>query len=239
MKATSKFACITLLACVAIPAFADSTANQYVYIRSNINQPWGQETNEDAMDSIFGVGNWVTMYFESIPGNSLFASSTKFIFMEGGDSSFTVFQAYMEANRDFATNWIRNGGRLLILAAPNDPLNGAELHLPDEIVLHSDPYYESAASSAYAIDISNPIFSGPNATTYSFSGDFVSHGYFTGDDLNAILLSNLNEVILGEDVIGSGLMVFGGLTTDNFQLPQPAAHSFLKNIIYHTAFAQL
>ena len=51
--------------------------------------------------------------------------------------------------------------------------------------------------------------------------------------------SNLNEVVLAEDEVGAGLMIFGGLTTDNFQLPQPEAHSLLENIIYYTYYVTL
>jgi len=237
MTATSRFAWFTLLACLAIPALADN--NDYVYIRSNVNQPWGQGTNESAMDTVFGTDNWSLLFYETVPGNSLFSSSTKFIFMEGGDSSYAAFESYMQINGDAAYTWLRNGGRMLIMAAPNDPLSGANLYLPDNIVLHSDAYYASAASSAYAIDVSNPIFSSPSPTAYVFSGDFYSHGYSTGDNVVSMMKSNLNQIVLGRDVIGAGIMVFGGQTTDNFHLPQPAAHNLLENIIYYTAATNL
>ena len=51
--------------------------------------------------------------------------------------------------------------------------------------------------------------------------------------------SNLNQVILGQAQVQNGLMVFSGMTTDNFQLPQPAAHSLVENIIYYTAYVSL
>jgi hypothetical protein len=237
MKLTSRVACITLFACATIPVFGDAGA--VVYLRSDINQPWGQDTNEDALDAVFGPGNWTTMYYEDLNGNSIFAESTQFIFMEGGDSSFAAFQNFVENNGDNIYTWVRNGGRLLIMSAPNDPLTSATLYLPDNIVLHSDAFYESAASSAFAINFSHPIFLGPNPTAYNFTGDFVAHGYFTGTDLQPIMQSNLNEIVLGQDVIGNGLMVFGGLTTDNFHSPQPAAHFLLENIITYLANAVL
>jgi hypothetical protein len=159
--------------------------------------------------------------------------------MEGGDSSFSGFQTFLEANFDTISQWVRSGGRLLIVSAPNDPLQSATLTLPDNIVLHSDAFYGSAASSAYAYDISSPVFSGPTPTSYTFTGDFFSHGYFTGDHMQIIMQSNLNEVVLGLDVIGSGLMVFGGMTTDNFQLPQPDAHALLQNLIVYTTYTAI
>jgi hypothetical protein len=236
MKALWRFAWIALLACIPVTTWAQSTSGSYLYIRSNVNQPWGQSTNEDAMDNTVGAGNWTTAYYETLVPSDVLSSSVSFIFMEGGDSSYAGFENFMQQYGTTLYTWISNGGRLLIMSAPNDPLTSASLYLPDNIVLHSDAFYGSAASSAYATDISNPIFSTPNTTAYSFTGDFFSHGYFTGSQVQRLMSSNLNECVLGQDIIGSGFMVFGGMTTDNFHLPQPAAHSLLENIIYYTAY---
>jgi len=234
MKASTTFAGIALLALSAIPVLADNSF-AYVYMRSNSNQPWGQTTNEDAMDNVFGSGNWGTIYYETSNPSNVFNSSNYFIFMEGGDSSYDEFSAYMQANISTITSWVNNGGRLLIMVAPNNPLNSTYLALPGNIIIQSQAFYQSAASSAYATDISNAIFSGPNTTAMNFTGDFFAHGYFSGDNVQAIMYSNLNEIVLGQYVSGYGLMVYGTLTTDNFQLPQPAAHTLLENIISYTA----
>jgi len=236
MKAFSRLCCLVLLAGVAIPAFGQ---NHYIYMRSAVGQPWGQNTNENAMDDVFGSGAWTVEYYEYANPQALFTSATVFIFMEGGDTSFAAFSSFLSTNNSSLASWINNGGRLLIISAPNDPLNSATVTLPDNITLNSDAFYGSAANSAYANDTSNAIFSGPFATAYYFTGDFFGHGYFTGSNVLAIMQSNLNEVVLGQAQVESGLMVFGGMTTDNFQLPQPAAHSLLDNIIYYTAFVSL
>jgi len=239
MKPCSRLAWIALAVSIVVPALAQNAATTNVYIRSNVNQPWGQATNEDAMDSVFGAGNWTTLYFEDLTAESLFTASTQFIFMEGGDTSFPSFRDFMQGNTNVATTWIQNGGRLLIMCAPNDPLNGAFVNLPDNVVLQADAFYNSAASTVRAVDLSNPIFSSPHSTTNNLNGDFVAHGYFTGGDVQILMKSNFNQTVLGMDVIGSGLMMFGGMTTDNFHLPQPAAHALLENIIYYTAFTSL
>src|SRR5580704_11957174 len=124
MKALLRLSTIALLACAVVPAYG-----QYVYLRSSVNSPWGQSTNEDAMDNVFGAGNWSTSYYETVNTTQLFTSATQFIFMEGGDSSFSAFQSFMQLNGSSATVWIQAGGRLLIMSAPNDPLNGATLYL--------------------------------------------------------------------------------------------------------------
>jgi hypothetical protein len=239
MKPCSRLGWIALAVSIGVPALAQNAATTNVYVRSNINQPWGQSTNEDAMDSVFGADNWTTLYFEDLTAASLFTSSTKFIFMEGGDTSFASFQDFMQSYESQAYSWIQNGGRLLIMCAPNDPLNSAVLGLPDNVVLHADAFYNSAASTVRAVDLSNPIFSSPHSTTNNLNGDFVAHGYFTGSDVRIIMKSNFNQTVLGLDTIGSGLMMFGGMTTDNFHLPQPSAHALLENIIYYTAYTSL
>ena len=248
MKASSKLAWIALIAGIAVPALAQSGSTPYVYLRSNANQPWGQTTNEDAMDNEFGSGNWTTQYYETISAASLLSSSTLFIFMEGGDSSFASFQSFMIAHGDARTQadgttagdgtitaWIQAGGRLLIMSAPNDPLNSATVYLPGSITLWADAFYNSAASIGEATDNSSPIFTSPHWTSGSLSGDFVAHGYFTGSSMHLLMKSDLNEAILGRTAIGHGLMMFGGMTTDNFHEPQPGAHYLLENIIDYTA----
>jgi hypothetical protein len=234
MKAFLRLSCLVLLAGLAVPAYG-----QYVYMRSDVDAPWGQSTNEDAMDNVFNAGGWTTQYYETADPNSLFITNTQFIFMEGGDSSYLPFASFLSANLNSLTTWLNNGGRLLIMSAPNDPLNGASVTLPLSIQLNSDSFYGSAANSAYANDTTMPIFNGPFSTAYYFTGDFFSHGYFIGANVDAIMQSNLNQVVLGQAQVQQGLMVFGGMTTDNFQLPQPAAHSLLENIIYYTAYVSL
>lgn len=235
MKVISRLSFLVVLAASAFPLLAQSS-NTAIYIRSNVNQPWGQVTNEDAMDNVFGAGAWSTQYFETLDPGQVLASTTQFIFMEGGDSSYAAFSTFMTNHVNDVTNWISNGGRLLIMSAPNDPLSDAYLYLPGNIILKSDAFYGSAASSAFATDVSNPMFMGPNTFTgTNFTGNFFSHGYFVGANVSQIMRTNLNQVVLGQYATGTGLMVFGGMTTDNFQLPQPAAHNLLENIIYYTA----
>ena len=236
MNAFSRLSCIVLLAGIAVPAYG-----QYVYMRSNVSQPWGQSTNEDAMDNVFGAGAWTTLYYEQFDSSYLFSSYVQFIFLEGGDSSFDAFSNFISTYGSSLTYWLNNGGRLLIMCAPNDPLNAESITLPDGVSLNSAAYYGSAANSAYATDTSNAIFNGPNSTAYYLTGNFFSHGYysFATTHATALMQSNLNEVVLGEDEVGAGLMLFGGLTTDNFQSPQPAAHSLLENIIYYTYYVTL
>jgi hypothetical protein len=244
MKAIFHSALPALLTLSILPAFGQTTG-QVVYMRSSVSQPWGQNTNENAMDTVFGSGEWTTVYYEAVDtvaaANALLSSANSFIFMEGGDSSYDPFATFLNTYGVQLTTWISNGGRLLIMSAPNNPLVGTLLYLPGNIALKSDEFYGSAATSGYAVDISNPIFRGRfGITGYYFTGDFFSHGYFTGQQLQPIMLNNLSEIVLGQYQYGTGLMVYGGMTTDNFQQgsqqtdpSQP--HMLLENIIDYTA----
>jgi hypothetical protein len=249
MKATSAFVWLALLASAAIPALADSSTT--FYVRSSVGQPWGQSTNEDAMDNVFGSGQWTSLNYEDLDPVQLLSSSSKFIFLEGGDTCFAAFQTFMAAHGDpkrqsdgsflgdgMIKAWISQGGRLLIMSAPNDPLVGESVSLPDNILLQSDSFFGSAANSAWAWDPTFPVFNSPIPIATNFTGDFFSHGYFIGANVYTIMQTVLNETsetVLGLDTIQSGLMVFGAMTTDNFQLPQPDAHTLLENVISYTA----
>src|SRR6201995_4399844 len=108
MKLASKLACIAVLAGVVTPVFADGDgggSTPYVYMRSEEAQPWGQTTNEDAMDNVFTAGNWTTLFYEEVDPSALLVSSTKFIFMEVGDSSYAAFAKFMTHYGDTLYTW--------------------------------------------------------------------------------------------------------------------------------------
>ena len=51
-----------------------------VYLRSIVGQPLGQNTNETAMDAVFGGGGWTYGRYETINAATLFATPD-FIFI--------------------------------------------------------------------------------------------------------------------------------------------------------------
>lgn len=54
-----------------------------VYMRSNVGAPWGQNTNEQAMDQVFGAGNWDDLRYETGNVAAIFSGANEFVFMEG------------------------------------------------------------------------------------------------------------------------------------------------------------
>ncbi len=91
-----------------------------VYMRSTVGAPWGQNTNETAMDTVFGNGNWDDLRYETVNVASLFSASNEFIFMEGGDNNADELETFLTTNLVAMQDWVSAGGRLFINAAPNE-----------------------------------------------------------------------------------------------------------------------
>jgi len=91
------------------------------------------------------------------------------------------------------------------------------------------------AGSVEAVDVNHPIFVATGTT--AFTGSSFSHSAVSGTGLTPIIQESANptEVPLAEMAVGSGLVLFGGMTTDDFHSPQPAAHTLRINILRYTA----
>ena len=90
------------------------------YVRSTSGQPWGNDSNEQLMDQVFGQGNWDDYRYETINLGLLFAPTRRFIFMEGSDSLADELEAFLNANRIVIQNWVQTGGVLFLNSAPNE-----------------------------------------------------------------------------------------------------------------------
>ncbi len=202
-----------------------------VYMRSTVGAPWNQNTNETAMDTVFGNGNWDDLRYETVNAASLFSASNEFIFMEGGDDNADELENFLATNSLAMDSWVSAGGRLFINAAPNE---GDGMDFGFGITLN---YGGVFANSVNATDPAHPIFNGPyGATGTAFSGNWFSHATVTGAGLITLIEDSVTfDAVLGELTYGSGLVVAGGMTTDNFQSPDPQAAILRANIIAYAA----
>ena len=153
------------------------------------------------------------------------------MWLEGGDATANTFNSFLSSNRSAIETWVSSGGRLILNAAPNEGGNinygfgGITLNF-------SPPTYSSASSDVHAVDSTNPVFNGPNgATGTSFSGNSFSHAYVTGGGLASIIDDDQNRSVLGNVTYGGGLVLAGGMTTDNFHYPSPGAQNLSSNIL--------
>lgn len=210
-------------------ALQNDAAATPAYVRSNVGQPWGQTTNEDAMNMVFGNGNWDDLTFEGVDPNALFSATYTFIYLEGSDSNADELEAFISANQTAMENWVANGGRLIVNAAPNEG-NGMSFGFGVTLT------YVDFGDTGTAVDGTHPIWNGPFLpVSTNFTGGSFAHASISNGGSELIQDDNGGAPHATEMFWGGGLVVFGGLTTDNFWDPQPDCHNLRANLIAYTA----
>ena len=196
------------------------------YIRDT--DPWNTPNNTNAMTAVFGV-NFITSSFSAAVPATVFSSGTQFVFLEGSDANATSLNTFFTANQTLIENWVNNGGRLFINAAPN---SGGNMNWGFGGVTLN---YNSAQSNVTAVVPTHPIFLGPSLpTATALAGNSYSHAHITGGGTTAILAGG-GVNVLTEKNWGSGFVMFGGITSPNFHTPATEAQNVWQNIINYTA----
>jgi hypothetical protein len=100
--------------------------------------------------------------------------------------------------------------------------------------------YPGFTNTVTAADALHPIFSGPfTPVDTDYTGDAFGHAVVGGSVIPVIIGAPGDDsegaTVLGEMNSGSGFVMFGGMTTDNFHDPQPEAANLRANIIAYTA----
>lgn len=197
------------------------------YMRSTVGAPWGQSTNEAAMDAAFGAGNWSDLRYETVNVATLFSATNTFIFMEGGDTNADELEAFLAANGAAVSAWVNAGGSLFINSAPNEGNGmsygfGVSLNYPD------------FDCNVHAANVAHPIFNGLGTT--NFSGSCFEHATVSGGGLTGLILQDGdNGMVLGEVDVGAGHLLAGGMTTTNFHSPGADAFNLRVNILQYAA----
>ena len=180
------------------------------YIRSTVGDPWGNTTNNTAMDDAFGAGEWELGFFESIDVEAVFSVNTSFVFLEGSDDNATELNSFLSSNLPAIEAWVNSGGVVLINAAPNE---GGDINFGfGGTTLNYDLY----PGSVSAVDAAHPAFEGPlTPTATSMTGSSYAHGRITGTDYENILTAG-GDVVLAEKSWGGGHVIVGAMTTVNY-----------------------
>lgn len=209
-----------------------------VYIRG-FRPPWGNNANEAAMDTVFGIGNWDNMrydefqpaFFDAAP---FFSASTEFIFLEGSASSAGSLGDFLLYYSTYIDSWVSAGGRLFINAAPYGRWRSMDFGFGITLNYAGKTFM---TTSVNATDPAHPIFNGPyGATGTAFTGGYFSHATVSGGGLTTLIEDSVtSDAVLGELKYGSGLVLVGGMTTVNFHNPKPQAAILRTNIIAYTA----
>lgn len=225
VHAASLITTLAVTLAIASPGWAQNRA----YLRSNVQQPFNQISNDTSMNTVFGAGNWADLRYETANVATLFSNATAFIFMEGGGATASEMETFLDANRPAMEAWVSNGGALFANAAPTE---GDGMDIGFGVSL-SYPFYSDNVSAVNAL---HPIFAGPfGATGTNFTGSDFAHGRLLGGSLSGLLTNNdSGEIVLGEKAFGGGWVVVGGMTPTDFHNPQPEGTTLRNNILSYT-----
>ena len=82
--------------------------------------PFGSSDNVETMHDAFGFGEWALISISDAVVGTIFSSATSFVYLEGSDTSAQEFYEFYQTNQTIIENWVLEGGRLLVNAAPNE-----------------------------------------------------------------------------------------------------------------------
>lgn len=216
----SHFASLLLLTALGLGSICDASATS-IYYQTGTSDPWGNTTNDTAMNGAFGAGNWTKSNgFNVTP----FTTNASLVFLDGSDSNSSQLEGFLTANLGTIQNWVSNGGRLFINDAPNQ--GSATVNMGFGVIMDWNNYtYASDTAQATQAGINAGIF---NGISTSYTGNYFSHSIVSGVGLTD-LLDSPNGIIFGSLSYGSGFAAFGGQTTTNFHSPSPDAQTLLVN----------
>ena len=201
--------------------------NRY-YVKSIIGNPWGNTTNNAAMDLAFGVGEWTLEAFETLDPAVIFSPATSFVFMDGSQVQSTELNAFLISNLSTVEAWVAGGGVLLLNAGPNE---GGDMNFGfGGTTLSYGPTY---TPSVTVLDLAHPAFLGPNLpTAATMSASYYGHAQILGAGYTNVLTGSGNVVLCEKDW-GLGHVMMGGMTTVNFHSPSPQGSNWRANLFVY------
>jgi hypothetical protein len=202
------------------------------YVRSTVGAPWGASTNEDAMDMVFGAGNWADLRYETVAVPDLFHPLRPFVYMEGGEYTASELEAFLGTNQAALESWVVNGGCLILNAAPDED-DGMSYGFGGVVLT----YPELSTNPVTGLYAGHPVFNGPFTPIIpgGYSGNFFAHGGVSGGGIVPLMQDAFGVTVAADLNWGDGYVLFGGMTTDNWHLPQPEAHNLRANMIAYTS----
>ena len=215
--------CILVAGLIMISSIAFGAS----YYITHTSEPWGVNSNVQAMDMAFGAGGWEQYNFYNAVSSGIF-SGANFIYIDGGDGATSTFLPFVSGYRTLLESFVSNGGSLFLNAARWDVYSSFNLGFGATLNY-------GLSGDGNAVDPSHQIFNGPNgATGSSWTGNFFSHDYLTGTGFDILITGAYGSVLL-EREWGLGHILIGGMTSTFFHQTHPQADILRANILSYGA----
>lgn len=205
----------------------DGTGAQYIYSNLIGTEPGLSNPVSTAMDAVFGVDAWGLNYYETVDPEALFSGDNCFIYLEGSEFHWNIFEEFILENAALIEGWVSAGGHLYISANAFEG-DGGNIGFGDLAIIHP-----SLVSNTVSIDPGHPVFSGPfGAVTDTYSGTYVSNAHI-GGSISAIMADADCDscYIMGEKYWGSGKVFVNTMGAPEYYAPATDAQSLLQNTI--------
>ncbi|QNA89713.1 PEP-CTERM sorting domain-containing protein [Massilia sp. Dwa41.01b] len=196
-----------------------------IHYGTGTNDPWNSATNDRAMDSAFGAGNWTKRWGFS---TGVFEDAD-FVFLDGGDGNAVDFASFLANNSAVIANWVAAGGRLFLNAAPNV---GGSFDMGFGVRLN----YPGYAGSVTVTDAGVAAGLTEGGLTTSYWGTSFAHATVSGE-ISKLIASGDGGTVFGAMQFGKGFVAFGGETTTNFHGPYADAQALRVNALRYVAHA--
>lgn len=225
MKKTFLFSSILFLLLCKV-----SVGQGIVYLTDNNGEPWGSTSCVDAMNGVFGNGNYTTSYYQNVNANNLFVPGNCFIYLEGGADRDILMNNFIAANQVLMQNWVNAGGHLILNSAGWNTDIACGFGGVRIVLL---PAFNNTSTNGYIFPGQNahPVF---NNVTFpagiTWSGNWFSHDIIL-DNVGQPFIDGDVGRIATEQVYGSGKVIFSGMTSTSFHNPQPDADNLRKAIL--------
>lgn len=223
MKTRTLFAAMTL----AFGALASTSAMASISYATGNGNPWGNLTNDTAMDTTFGAGSWSKFNGFSL---SVFDNAS-FVFLDGSDSQATQLSSFIASNKTAIENYVFNGGRLFLNAAPN---TGSSFDMGFGVTLNYNWTPNTHSQTAHITDAGVAAGLTNNGLPRDYTGNYFSHATVSGGQISNLVEGSAGTIFGGKQ-FGQGYVTFGGQTTTNFHSPNLAAANLLSNQLNYTA----
>ena len=214
---------------------------------SGPSEPWGQNSNIQAMEEIYGVKDvdWFQYNLYTAAVSEVFTADCPLVFIEGGDSYTSTMLTFLNSDWASIEAWISEGNTLIVNAATNEIYSKFEIGssgiFSERILTNTMQAYVDATAYPDPPHV-HPLLTSEDYPAYysgDYYGSFVAHNVITGSYTSSVFTcSNGNTLV--EKTIGSGRLIVGGLTLPFFitysgWAPQPQCGNFLYSMLDWTS----